>query len=99
MNDGSTDATADVVRSRLRDIRGKPRLLLLEHAENRGKGAALRTGLQAATSPLVGYVDADLSIGPGPLAEARMLIAQGADAIVGRRCAMYSDCCSNARSV
>ena len=34
-------------------------ILTLTH--NRGKGAALRTGLLAATSPLVGYLDADLS--------------------------------------
>src|SRR5207253_11200183 len=43
------------------------------------------TGLLRATAPLVGFVDADLSVGATSLLEARTLIAQGADVVVGRR--------------
>ena len=85
VNDGSTDSTSALVRSHAATLDGKLRVMLIDHAQNRGKGAALRSGLQAATSPLVAYLDADLSIGPAPLAEARRMIDSGADVVVGRR--------------
>jgi dolichyl-phosphate beta-glucosyltransferase len=85
VNDGSTDTTSDIVRAHQCQPNEGPRLLLMEHPENRGKGAALQTGLLAATSPLIGYIDADLSVGPDPLVRARELIEGGADVVVGRR--------------
>lgn len=85
VDDGSTDDTAAIVRARVASHEGLPRLRLIPHEVNRGKGAALRTGLLAATSPLIGYLDADLSIGPAPFRAARALIADGADIVVGYR--------------
>ena len=60
-DDGSTDATADVVR-------GHPseRVRLVGGAPNRGKGAALRAGTEAADHPVVVFLDADL---PVPVAQ------------------------------
>ena len=56
VDDGSTDGTAAVVRSLLADA---PHTRLLEHGTNRGYGAALRTGFEAARFDLVAFTDAD----------------------------------------
>ena len=85
VNDGSTDGTADIVRTLAAEHHGNPRVRLIEHEANRGKGAALRTGLSAATAPLVGFIDADLSVGPASFAEAARVIESGADVVVGYR--------------
>lgn len=52
VNDGSTDGTGEILRSR-QDIR------LIEHSRNRGYGAALKTGIRQAQYPLVAITDAD----------------------------------------
>ncbi|MGB9475072.1 MAG: dolichyl-phosphate beta-glucosyltransferase [Candidatus Udaeobacter sp.] len=69
VNDGSTDATAAIARERLNDAKVETRLL--ENFPNRGKGAAVRSGLLAAQKPIGLFFDADLST---PLAEAPKLI-------------------------
>jgi dolichyl-phosphate beta-glucosyltransferase len=70
VNDGSTDATSDVVR----DVFAAPSVVttrLLEHSPNRGKGAAVREGLLDATKPIGLFSDADLST---PIEEAPKLV-------------------------
>ncbi|MBO0695552.1 MAG: glycosyltransferase family 2 protein [Verrucomicrobia bacterium] len=69
VNDGSTDATAAIARERLKDARIETRLL--ENFPNRGKGAAVRSGLLAARKPIGLFSDADLST---PLGETPKLI-------------------------
>jgi dolichyl-phosphate beta-glucosyltransferase len=69
VNDGSTDATAAIVREALAGAKIQTRLL--ENFPNRGKGAAVRTGLLAATKPIGMFFDADLST---PLSEIPKLI-------------------------
>lgn len=69
VNDGSTDATAAIARERLKDARIETRLL--ENFPNRGKGAAVRSGLLAARKPIGLFFDADLST---PLEETPKLI-------------------------
>ena len=69
VNDGSTDATAAIARERLKDARIETRLL--ENFPNRGKGAAVRSGLLAARKPIGLFFDADLST---PLRETPKLI-------------------------
>ena len=59
VDDGSSDETAKV----LADI-CDPKVRILTHAHNKGKGAALRTGLSAATGDLVIVQDADLEYNP-----------------------------------
>jgi len=59
VDDGSTDTTASLVE-RFAD-RG---VKLLRHAHNRGKGAAIRTGLDAMTGDVVIIQDADLEYDP-----------------------------------
>jgi cellulose synthase/poly-beta-1,6-N-acetylglucosamine synthase-like glycosyltransferase len=56
VDDGSRDATAQAVRE---TSRAKPSVMLLRHAVNRGYGAALRTGFEAARGERVAFTDAD----------------------------------------
>jgi dolichyl-phosphate beta-glucosyltransferase len=60
VNDGSTDNTSAVVRDAF-GAAGDIETLLLEHSPNRGKGAAVRDGMLAATRPIGLFSDADLS--------------------------------------
>lgn len=64
VNDGSGDATADVL-AELAAV--YPRLRVVTHEKNRGYGAALRSGFQAATKPLVFYTDGDAQYDPREL--------------------------------
>jgi glycosyltransferase involved in cell wall biosynthesis len=59
VNDGSTDSTGDVAREALAKAEVETRLL--ENFPNRGKGAAVRTGLLSATRSIGLFFDADLS--------------------------------------
>src|SRR5215472_378630 len=69
VNDGSTDATGAIARERLKSVQIATRLL--ENFPNRGKGAAVRSGLLAAEKPIGLFFDADLST---PLGETPKLI-------------------------
>ncbi|MFN8637906.1 MAG: dolichyl-phosphate beta-glucosyltransferase [Dehalococcoidia bacterium] len=84
VDDGSADRTADIVRA-FAERTVEPRIRLLQHPQNRGKGAALRTGLLAAESDAVGYIDADLSVSPGSFVDAQEQLARGADVVAGAR--------------
>lgn len=55
VDDGSADATADVVQQASQ----KHAVRLLRHPHNRGYGAALRTGFEAAAFDLIAFTDAD----------------------------------------
>jgi glycosyltransferase involved in cell wall biosynthesis len=69
VNDGSTDATAAIASEQLKDAGVETRLL--EDFPNRGKGAAVRSGLLAARKPIGLFSDADLST---PLGETPKLV-------------------------
>jgi dolichyl-phosphate beta-glucosyltransferase len=70
VNDGSTDATSEIVREVLA-VSGPIAKRLIEHSPNRGKGAAVRQGLLAATKPIGLFSDADFST---PIGETPKLI-------------------------
>jgi hypothetical protein len=61
VDDGSTDATANTARSLLAHL---PHHRVVSHAKNRGKGAAVRTGVGLATGAATAYMDADFAIDP-----------------------------------
>jgi glycosyltransferase involved in cell wall biosynthesis len=69
VNDGSTDATGQIVREVFSATGIATQLL--ENFPNRGKGAAGRAGMLAAKHPITLFSDADLST---PLAETPKLI-------------------------
>ena len=70
VDDGSSDGTAEVVRSAFASA-GEIESRLIQHSPNRGKGAAVRDGLRAATRPIALFSDADLST---PIEEAPKLL-------------------------
>ena len=83
VDDGSTDGTREILR---RIAATEPRLRYIEHAENAGKGAAVRTGIAAATGDLIVFQDADLEYDPRDYAKlVRPFIEDGADVVYGSR--------------
>src|ERR687896_148152 len=52
VNDGSTDATRDIVDELARTY---PQVRVVHHPRNRGYGGALRTGFAQATRQLIAY--------------------------------------------
>jgi glycosyltransferase involved in cell wall biosynthesis len=81
VDDGSTDGTSALLREL------EPRIdKLVVHPRNMGKGAAVRSGLGAASGEAVGILDADLEYDPTDLvAMFETIWAQGADAVLGFR--------------
>lgn len=71
VNDGSKDDTGRVL-DQLRTLHG-PRLRVITHPQNRGYGAALRSGFAAARKQLVFYTDGD---GQYDVHELPVLLAQ-----------------------
>jgi glycosyltransferase involved in cell wall biosynthesis len=82
VDDGSSDATASIVR-RWMDVH--PNLQLIHNPGNRGKGYSVRNGLLQAAGQIVMFTDADLS---SPMEEAERLfdaLDDGADIAIGSR--------------
>ena len=65
VDDGSDDGTADIVERACKEAAFDAEVM--RFTQNRGKGAAVRAGLLAATGDTVGFVDADLSAGPAEI--------------------------------
>ena len=80
VNDGSTDGTAAVLEEL---ARAEPRVRVVHHGENRGYGAALRTGFASATKELVFYTDGDGQYDVRELAHLRPLLTEGVDIVNG----------------
>jgi glycosyltransferase involved in cell wall biosynthesis len=81
VNDGSVDGTRRV----LEELAARfPRLRAITHDRNRGYGAAVRSGCDAATTEWIGFMDSD---GQFHADDFDKLLAQSAQAplIVGRR--------------
>ncbi len=81
VDDGSSDGTAAEVR---RVLSCAPHTRLLQHEVNRGYGAALRTGFEAARFALVAFTDADCQFDLTDLAKLTRL-ADEAPVVVGYR--------------
>ncbi|MEK7556436.1 MAG: glycosyltransferase, partial [Patescibacteria group bacterium] len=77
VDDGSQDATAGVAEKYARLL---PKIRVLHHAVNQGKGAAVRSGVMAAQGDYVVFMDAD---GATPIAELPRMVAALAEADIG----------------
>ena len=82
VDDGSTDGTREILQRR--PARDGEKIIL--HDKNQGKGAAVRTGLAAATGDMIIIQDADLEYDPKDIARIIAPILDGrADVVFGSR--------------
>lgn len=83
VDDGSRDGTRAILE---RMQAGQPALKIIRHKVNQGKGAALRTGFQAATGDIVLIQDADLEYDPNDYpALLAPILSDKADVVFGTR--------------
>jgi dolichyl-phosphate beta-glucosyltransferase len=82
VDDGSSDGTTELARRIAAD---DPRLRVLVHAKNRGKGAAVRTGMLAARGQEILFSDADLATPIEELGKLRAALAAGHDLAIASR--------------
>lgn len=84
VDDGSSDDSPAIL-ARL-EKQGTPPLTILRHPRNRGKGAAMQTGLAAATGDVVLVQDADLEYNPSDYPALLAPFADpGVDVVYGSR--------------
>jgi len=84
VDDGSTDGTPAVLASLAAD--GDPPVTVVRHDVNRGKGAAVRTGLAKITGDVVVVQDADLELDPAEFAKLfAPILEDRADVVFGIR--------------
>ena len=82
VDDCSTDGTRHI----LKEFCESPRIRLVFHEKNMGKGAALRTGFQHAKGDIVTIQDADLEYDPAEISKLITPILDGkADVVFGSR--------------
>ncbi|MFH1741871.1 MAG: glycosyltransferase family 2 protein, partial [bacterium] len=82
IDDCSQDGTGDI----LEQEEGKPDTIVLRHDRNRGKGAAIRTGLQHFSGDIAIIQDADLEYDPNEIPAVIAPIIRGeADVAYGSR--------------
>ncbi len=79
IDDGSTDGSADLALT-YADVK------LIRHKVNRGKGAALRSGIEAASGGVFVIQDADMEYSPAFLPKVvAPIISNKADVVIGSR--------------
>jgi glycosyltransferase involved in cell wall biosynthesis len=89
VDDGSRDNTWDQLQAL---AQREPRIKIIRHEVNQGKGAALRTGIEHATSQIVVIQDADLEYDPAEYCRLIAPILAGkADVVYGSRFQVGSD--------
>jgi dolichyl-phosphate beta-glucosyltransferase len=85
IDDGSTDATAEVAENAAASMPERVQLRVLTHHQNQGKGAAVKTGCLAASGRYVVFTDVDLA---SPLEDCEGIIkalSESADVVAGTR--------------
>jgi glycosyltransferase involved in cell wall biosynthesis len=80
VDDGSKDRTAEVAA-------GIPGVSLIRHPQNKGYGAALKTGFSKASGELIGFLDADGTYPPEYFPQLCEAALKGADLVIGSRMA------------
>jgi len=83
VDDASADASHEAAQ---RLAAGDARILVLRHGKNRGKGAAVRTGMQNVTGGIVLIQDADLEYSPSEYGRLiQPIVDDYADVVFGSR--------------
>jgi dolichyl-phosphate beta-glucosyltransferase len=81
--DGCTDGTAERLASLVAE--GAPGVRLVSYAPNRGKGYAVRRGLQEATGRWRLFADVDLAYGFDDILRLAAVLQEGAEVAIGSR--------------
>jgi len=82
VDDGSTDGTREI----LAGYQDDPMVKVILHEKNKGKGSAVRTGIQSATGDVLIIQDADLEYDPRDYAALLKPLQEGiADIVYGSR--------------
>jgi dolichol-phosphate hexosyltransferase len=82
VDDGSTDATAEILAARSFRVRAQ----VIRHPKNRGKGGALRTAIAAASGDVAVVQDADLEYDPNDFPQLLAPLARpGVEIVYGTR--------------
>jgi glycosyltransferase involved in cell wall biosynthesis len=82
VDDGSKDQTAQITRNLAHQ---SETLRLICHPENRGYGAALKTGFSEAQGELIGFLDADGTYPPEYFPQLCQSAINGSDLVIGSR--------------
>jgi dolichol-phosphate hexosyltransferase len=92
VDDCSSDRSVEAIQRSTND----PRVVQRRHKQNQGKGAAIRTGLEAVTAPVVIIQDADLEYDPvdyrkiiAPIIEGRADVVYGVRGFAGQTAYSY----------
>ena len=78
VNDGSTDETSEILEQMCAELK----LKIIQCKENRGKGSAIRLGLQQVTGEFVVIQDADLELCPRDLIPILEVLQKGIAKVV-----------------
>src|SRR5688500_13991762 len=84
VNDGSEDHTGEVLAEL---VARDERVRVVDHGRNRGYGAALRSGFEAATKELIFYTDGDAQYDPRELALLLPALSPDVDIVNGYKIA------------
>ncbi|MGB9706527.1 MAG: glycosyltransferase family 2 protein [Microgenomates group bacterium] len=83
VDDGSEDKTKKILKELKKE---NPQLKIFNHSQNKGKGAAVQTGLKNATGNLILIQDADLEYDPQDIPKLLKPILEGkAEVVYGSR--------------
>ena len=83
VNDGSKDRTRDCLNEAAQKLREKGHdIKIVSHSENKGKGAAIRTGLKAASGEVIIIQDGDLEYVPDEYPKVMAPILEGKAGVV-----------------
>jgi glycosyltransferase involved in cell wall biosynthesis len=80
VDDGSSDGSRDIIRALQAEV---PALKLVEHAQNRGYGGALKSGFESATKDYVFYTDGDGQYDPAEIELLAKEMRPGVDVVNG----------------
>jgi len=83
VDDGSKDNTEKVVKNFAKDKSKKVKFI--KHKENKGKGAAVKTGVMEAKGDVILFTDADLSTPIEEFEKLKKAIDRGYDIAIGSR--------------